>query len=109
MSFTPPTDLTPYKPAANVVTVTPIASTVPDVDQYQCSPPDGAPPSGVLSVTAGTSRTKVDALAAAGLAEQKFFKATISPFPGSIADRNAALSWFMQHIGRPFYPAMLGP
>jgi len=97
-AFTAPTSIAPYLPAANLVTVQKITSTVANVDQYQCSTGN------VLSVTAGTPLSKVQSLACGNLAWAKFKTATLSVAQrNNILQNQIALQWFMQNIGKPFY------
>ncbi len=100
MSFTAPVDITPYLPASNEATFTPILPpAVFNVDQYLVEP--GAT---VFSVTHGTSLFKVHALVTANIAWQKFKPATLTA-----ADQvnplqlQIAMIWFMNHVGRPYY------
>jgi hypothetical protein len=105
MSFTVPTDLTPFLPPANTVTIAPIATQDPLTDQYQVTPTD-SPPSApfVDAVPKGTPLSKVAELAAGNVAWRKFQLATLTA-----ADRvnpsqmQTALAWFLNKIGRPDY------
>jgi hypothetical protein len=97
-AFTPPTKVTAYLPALNVVTVNKINSTVAGVDQYMCS--TGT----VLSVTAGTPLATVQKLAASNLAFAKFKAATLTPAQqANPLQVQLATVWFMNNIGRPYY------
>jgi hypothetical protein len=97
-AFTAPGSIGPYLPAANVVTVTKLQSSIAGVDQYQCSV------GGVLSVTAGTPLAKVQALACSNLAFKKFKAATLTPVQQfNPIQLQQATIWFMNNIGRPWY------
>jgi hypothetical protein len=101
-AFTAPTNLAPYLPAANLVTVAKINSNVSGVDQYTCNP--AAPGLTVLSVTAGTPLSQVQKLASSNLAFYKFKLATLTAAQRANALQvQAATVWFMNNIGRPLY------
>jgi len=97
-AFTAPTSIVPFLPAANVVTVVKMNSTVAGVDQYQCSTGN------VLSVAAGTPLAKVQSLACSNLAFAKFKAATLTPAQQvNPLQLQIAGMWFMNNIGRPYY------
>jgi hypothetical protein len=97
-AFTAPTSIAAFVPAANVVTVHKITSTVAGVDQYMCSTGN------VLSVTANTPLSTVQKLASSNLAFAKFKIATLTPAQRlNPLQVQAATIWFMTNIGRPLY------
>lgn len=115
MAFTPPSDITPYKPANNVVVVTPIVSGMPNVDQYDVSDttvlvdrfgnctsfvsPGLQLNSCIYSVSAGTSLKLVNKLAAGNNAWAKFKAATLTPAEQvNPTQLQTAMIWFFQHI-----------
>jgi hypothetical protein len=97
-AFVAPTNIVPFLPPLNVVTVTKLKSTVPGVDLYLCS--TGT----TLSVTAGTPLASVQKLACSNLAFAKFKAATLTPAQqANPIQLQAATIWFMTKIGRPYY------
>jgi hypothetical protein len=97
-AFTAPASIAAFLPAANVVTVRQITSTVHGVDQYMCS--TGT----TLSVSAGTPLATVQKLACSNLAFAKFKAATLTPAQqANPIQVQQATIWFMTKIGRPYY------
>jgi hypothetical protein len=108
VSFTAPSNINPYKPAQNQVTLTPIVpSGAAGTDQYSLNPapvvPPATPAHAVLSVTAGMPRDKVQALADSNNAWWKFIRDTLTPNDTNPMDWGMASMWFMMHISRPLY------
>jgi hypothetical protein len=95
--FTPPTDITPYLPANNAVTVTRISSNAA-IDVYR---PSAGP---LLTVRHNTPMATVLKAASANLSWTKFLAATVSPDSQHDASVvQTAQVWFIQNIYNRFY------
>jgi hypothetical protein len=99
--FTPPSSVAPYLPAANVTTVTLIAS-FGNVNVYLCSM------GGTIAVAKGTPTSNVIVTAESNCAYQKFLAATLAPGsntnPGVV---QAALIWYTSNIYLPYYRPLI--
>jgi hypothetical protein len=101
MSFTPPTDLTPYLPPANHSTVKKVAST-PRLDIYDATSANDPGFNVPFAVLTGTATGTVQAEGDAALSWYKLsvaYPSIVQPGP----DRDAANRWFNAEI-RPAYP-----
>jgi hypothetical protein len=99
--FTPPTNITPYLPANNVVTVQKVG-TVGSMAIYQCSM------GGKIVVSATAPVALVQVLGAQSCAWQAFRLATISA--NSLSDNTAniqAQQWFTANVAVPYYAPLL--
>jgi hypothetical protein len=97
-AFIAPVKITAFLPAANVVTITKIKSTLPGVDQYMCSTGN------VMSVATGTPVAKVQTMACVNLAFTKFKAATLTPVQQTNPQQmQTATIWFVTHISKPYY------
>jgi hypothetical protein len=99
--FTPPTNIAPYLPAANAVTVTKVA-TIGNRVLYACSMGGG------IILPASVPMAQVQVLASANCSWQAFRLATVSS--GSLSDPNAvnaAQAWWLANIDTPYYVPLL--
>jgi hypothetical protein len=99
--FTPPTNIAPYLPAANAVTVTKVATIGKNV-LYACSMGGG------IILPASVPMAQVQILASANCSWQAFRLATVSSDSlGNPNVVNQAQAWWLANIDTPYYGPLL--